>query len=78
MYEVENTAAEPPGVPPVSTFLIRFWPEWSIAKPCWRDRIEHLQSGQHSDFVELEGIMQSVRALEAMAEDQSTSWKADE
>ena len=41
-------------------------------------RIEHVQSGQHSDFGELGGSMEFVRAFGAMAEDQSTPWKADE
>jgi hypothetical protein len=68
---------EPPGVPPVSTFVIRFWREWSITTPRWRGRIEHVQSGQHADFVELEGIMEFVQAFGVMAKDQTELWKAD-
>jgi hypothetical protein len=68
---------EPTGVPPVSTFVIRFWREWSITTPRWRGRIEHVQSGQHADFVELEGIMEFVRAFGVMAKDQTELWKAD-
>ena len=69
--------AEPPGVSPVSTFVIRFWREWSIATPRWRGRIEHVQSGQRADFVELEGITEFVQAFGVMAEDQMTPWRAD-
>ena len=69
---------ESSSVPPVSTFVVRFWREWSAAGPRWRGRVEHVQSGEHSDFVELEGIMEFVRAFGAMAEDQSTPSKADE
>jgi hypothetical protein len=62
---------------PVSTFVVRFWREWSAAGPRWRGRVEHVQSGEHSDFVELEGIRVFVRAFGVMAEDQNTPSKAD-
>ena len=61
--------AEPSGVPPTSTFVIRFWREWSATTGRWRGRIEHVQSGQRADFVELEGILAFVRDLGVMAED---------
>ena len=69
---------EPSSIPPASTFVVRFWREWSAAGSRWRGRIEHVQSGQRSDFVELEGILEFVRALGAMADDQATARKADE
>jgi len=65
-------------VPPASTFVIRFWREWSVSGSRWRGRIEHVQSGQRAEFVELQGILEFVRALGVMAEDQMTSWKADQ
>jgi hypothetical protein len=61
--------AEPSGVSPASTFVIRFWREWSATAGRWRGRIEHVQSGQRADFVELEGILAFVRGLGVMAED---------
>jgi hypothetical protein len=61
--------AEPSGVSPASTFVIRFWREWSATAGRWRGRIEHVQSGQRADFVELEGILVFVRDLGVMAED---------
>ena len=61
--------AEPSGVSPASTFVIRFWREWSATAGRWRGRIEHVQSGQRADFVELEGILAFVRDLGVMAED---------
>jgi hypothetical protein len=70
--------AERTQVPPASTFVIRFWREWSVSGSRWRGRIEHVQSGQCGDFVELQGILEFVRALGVMAEDQMTSWKADQ
>ena len=38
--------AESPPVPPVSTFVVRFWQEWSAAGARWRGRVEHVQSGE--------------------------------
>jgi hypothetical protein len=49
--------------------VIRFWREWSTGKGCWRGRIEHVQSGRRADFIEIEGILEFVRALGVMAED---------
>ena len=70
--------ARPPGAPPASTFVIRFWREWSAAGSRWRGRIEHVQSGQRADFVELESILEFVRGLGVMAEDQISPKPADE
>jgi hypothetical protein len=61
--------AEPSGVSPASTFVIRFWREWSATAGRWRGRIEHVQSGQRANFVELEGILAFVRDFGVMAED---------
>ncbi|MBN1148619.1 MAG: hypothetical protein JXA78_15275 [Anaerolineales bacterium] len=60
---------EPPCTPPASTFVIRFWREWSAAAGRWRGRIEHVQSGQRAEFVGLEGILEFVRGCGVMAED---------
>jgi hypothetical protein len=57
-------------IPPASTFVLRFWREWSITTPRWRGRIEHVQSGQRADFADLEGMMEFVRDLGVMADDQ--------
>ena len=65
-------------VPPVSTFVIRFWREWSAAASRWRGRIEHVQSGQHADFVELAGVLEFLQRLGVMAEDRVAPCQADE
>lgn len=65
-------------VSPTSTFVLRFWREWSITMPRWRGRIEHVQSGQYTDFVELEDLLEFVRAFGALPEDQMTPRKADQ
>ena len=65
-------------VPPASTFVIRFWCEWSVSGSRWRGRIEHVQSGQRADFVELQGILEFVRAFGVMAEDLMSPGRADQ
>jgi len=58
-------------VPPVSTFVVRFWREWSAAGPRWRGRIEHVQSGQSAAFLGLDGMLDFVRRFGAMLDDAS-------
>ena len=70
--------SQTPGLPPVSTFVVRFWREWSVAGARWRGRIEHVLSGQRCDFVELEEILEFVRAFGAMADDQTSAKEVDE
>jgi hypothetical protein len=70
--------AEPSGAPPASTFVIRFWREWSAAGSRWRGRIEHVQSGQRADFVKLESTLDFVRSLGVMAQDQIPPRQPDE
>ena len=60
--------AEPSLVPPASTFVIRFWREWSATAGRWRGRIEHVQSGRRADFVELESVLDFVRDQGVMAD----------
>ena len=64
-------------IPPASTFVLRFWCEWSASGSRWRGRIEHVQSGQRADFVELQSILEFVRDLGVMAEDQIRLGKAE-
>jgi len=42
--------AESSSSSPVSTFVIRFWCEWSVSGSRWRERIDHVQSGQRADY----------------------------
>ena len=68
--------AEPP-VPPISTFVVRFWQEWSVAGPRWRGRIEHVQSGQSAAFLGLDGMLDFIYNLGVMADDESWAAKED-
>jgi hypothetical protein len=65
-------------IPPASTFVLRFWREWSASGSRWRGRIEHVQSGQRAEFMELQGILEFVRDLGVMAEDQIRLGKAEQ
>jgi len=62
---------------PASTFVIRFWREWSAASGRWRGRIEHVQSGRRAEFVELDGIFEFMRGCGIMAEDRSALHEKD-
>jgi len=68
--------AESSSVPPVTTFVVRFWQEWSAAGPRWRGRIEHVQSGQSATFLGLDGMLDFIYNLGVMADDES--WAAKE
>jgi len=63
--------AESSPVPPVSTFVIRFWREWSAAGPRWRGRIEHVQSGESAAFLDVDGMLGFVRRVGVMGNDES-------
>ena len=68
---------ESPAVPPTSTFVVRFWKEWSAAGPRWRGRIEHVQSGESVAFLGLDGMLDFVRSFGAMPDDESRSAEKD-
>jgi hypothetical protein len=68
---------ESPAVPPTSTFVVRFWQEWSVAGPRWRGRIEHVQSGESVAFLGLDGMLDFVRSFGAMPKDESQPAKED-
>lgn len=61
--------AESSPVPPVSTFVVRFWQEWSAAGLRWRGRIEHVQSDECAAFLGLDGMLDFIRRFGAMADD---------
>jgi hypothetical protein len=48
-------------IPPASTFVIRFWCEWSVSGSRWRGRIEHVQSGTSVTCLDLQEIVGFVQ-----------------
>jgi hypothetical protein len=51
-----------PPQPAALTFVIRIWPEYSLSGSRWRGRIEHLQSGRHLAFEDLDRMLAFIRA----------------
>lgn len=63
--------AESTPVPPVSTFVVRFWRDWSATGSRWRGRIEHVQSGEAAAFLELEAMLGFIRRFGVEADDRA-------
>jgi hypothetical protein len=49
----------PSTTPPTTgtTFVVRFWREWTGVESRWRGRVEHVQSGQQASFLEIEDLL---------------------
>jgi hypothetical protein len=52
---------------PASTFVVRFWREWSVAGPRWRGQIDHVQSGESARFLDLEEMLDIIQGFGVMA-----------
>jgi uncharacterized lipoprotein YajG len=52
--------------PTISTFVIRFWQEWSAAGSRWRGRIEHIPSGRSTAFLYEEVMWQFIQSFGIM------------
>ena len=70
--------AEPSPVPPISTFVVRFWQEWSAAGSRWRGRIEHVQSGESAPFLGVDDMLEFVRRIGVMQGDESRLTREEE
>jgi hypothetical protein len=40
-----------------TTFVVRFWREWSEGQPRWRGRVEHVESRQQASFLDVEDLV---------------------
>jgi hypothetical protein len=47
--------------PAISTFVVRFWQEWSAGGARWRGRIEHIPSGRSVAFLDEEVMWQFIQ-----------------
>lgn len=61
--------AEPSSTKPASTFIVRFWREWSAAGVRWRGHIEHVQSNESASCLDLESILDFIQELGVLADD---------
>jgi len=53
----------------MSTFVIRIWREWSSEDATWRGNIEHLESKQHSSFLDFEKMLAFLRSFDLLNEE---------
>jgi len=51
---------------------------WSATGSRWRGRIEHVQSGQGAAFLGLDGMLDFVRRVGVMGDDESQSARKEE
>ena len=40
-----------------TTFVVRFWREWTGSGLRWRGRVEHVQSGQQASFLKVDDLL---------------------
>jgi hypothetical protein len=64
-------------VPTISTFVVRFWQEWSAGKARWRGRIEHIPSGKSAAFLHEEVMWEFIQGFGIVVDDASQSGTAD-
>jgi len=70
--------AESSPLPPASTFVVRFWREWSATGPRWRGRIEHVPSGESAAFLDADGMLDFVRRVGIMVGNESKPARQEE
>lgn len=54
---------------PANTFVLRFWLDRSISGARWRGSIEHIPSGEHSEFLRLEEMLNFLQSFQIRLED---------
>ena len=68
---------EPTPVPTISTFVVRFWQEWSAAGPRWRGRIEQFPSGKGAAFLHQESMWRFIQDFGILLNATNQSGTAD-
>jgi len=64
---------EPFPVPTISTFVVRFWQEWSAGAARWRGRIEHIPSGRSAAFLDQEVMWEFIQSFGIIVDDTNQS-----
>jgi hypothetical protein len=64
---------EPTPLPVISTFVLRFWQEWSVGGPRWRGRIEHIPSGKSTAFLREEVMWAFIQSFGIVVDDTNQS-----
>jgi hypothetical protein len=64
--------------PAITTFVVRFWCEWSGSEPRCRGRIEHVESGRRMDFIGVQELWGFLERFGIGADDvQGSSMQED-
>ena len=45
------------GITATTTFIVRFWRDWTGSTSRWRGRVEHVQSGQQVSFLKIDDLL---------------------
>ena len=53
----------------MNTFVLRFWEERSISTVRWRGNIEHIPSGERSEFLRIEELLKFFRKYEILLDE---------
>jgi len=69
--------AQPTRENPASTFVIRLWPERSAAGLRWRGRIDHVQSGESTVFLDVDGMVDFIHRFGVLDDDKHRTTRAD-
>ena len=56
-------------MPSAITFVLRFWLDRSISVARWRGSIEHIPSGDRSEFLRVEELSKFLRKFEISLDD---------
>ncbi len=62
-------------MPSAITFVLRFWLERSISAARWRGSIEHIPSGDRSEFLRVEELSKFFRKFEISLDDSDSFQK---
>jgi hypothetical protein len=57
-------------VPPVSTFIIRFWHETGTGPVHWRGQVKHIQSGESTAFADEATLLNFLRRWVPLPEEE--------
>ncbi len=49
-----------------TTFIVRFWHEWTGTEARWRGRVEHVGSGQRASFLVMDEMLDFLRQMGVM------------
>ncbi len=73
-----SCVVEPSRATPANTFVIRSWRERSVAGPRWRGRIEHIQSGETTIFLDVDATLDFLRRLGIIPDGESQAVRRQE